>query len=146
MTWTDATAMAQAVRQKEVSPLELVEDAIKKIDMLNPSLNAVVYKQYEEAREVASQTNFCNKPFAGVPILLKDLGQEQIGSFSTAGSPLFANYRSQQTDHYVVALQRLGFIILGRTNTPEFGFKNISDSSFHGSVQLQLLWLLEWSL
>lgn len=138
MTWTDATAMAQAVRQKEVSPLELVEDAIKKIDMLNPSLNAVVYKQYEEAREIASQTNFCNKPFAGVPILLKDLGQEQIGSLSTAGSPLFANYRSQQTDHYVAALQRLGFIILGRTNTPEFGFKNISDSSFHGLVHLPL--------
>ena len=130
MTWTDATAMAQAVRQKEVSPLELVEDAIKRIEMLNPSLNAVVYKQYEEAREIASQTNFCNKPFAGVPILLKDLGQEQIGSLSTAGSPLFANYRSQQTDHYVATLQRLGFIILGRTNTPEFGFKNICDSSF----------------
>ena len=138
MTWTDATAMAQAVRQKEVSPLELVEDAIKRIEMLNPSLNAVVYKQYEEAREIASQTNFCNKPFAGVPILLKDLGQEQIGSLSTAGSPLFANYRSQQTDHYVATLQRLGFIILGRTNTPEFGFKNISDSSFHGSVHLPL--------
>ena len=51
MTWTDATAMAQAVRQKEVSPLELVEDAIKRIDMLNSSLNAVVYKQYEEARQ-----------------------------------------------------------------------------------------------
>ena len=68
MTWTDATAMAQAVRQKEVSPWELVEDAIKRIDMLNPSLNAVVHKQYEEAREVASQINFCKKPFAGVPI------------------------------------------------------------------------------
>ncbi|MBP2621961.1 amidase [Streptococcus panodentis] len=136
MTWTDATAMAQAVRQKAVSPLELVEEAIAKIERLNPSLNAVVYKQYEEARQLAQEGCFDVQPFAGVPLLLKDLGQEQAGAVSTAGSALFAGYRPQQTDHYVAALERLGFIILGRTNTPEFGFKNISDSRFHGPVSL----------
>ena len=136
MTWTDATAMAQAVREKKVSPLELVEASIAKIEELNPRLNAVVYKQYEQARKLAQTGDFSHQPFAGVPLLLKDLGQDQEGAVSTSGSGLFVDYRAAQTDNYVAALQRLGFIILGRTSTPEFGFKNISDSRLHGPVVL----------
>lgn len=132
----DATAMAQAVKEGKVSPLELVESSIAQIEALNPTLNAVTVKQYEGARKLAQQGEFRYKPFGGVPILLKDLGQEQEGELSTSGSALFADYRAQSTSNYTKRLEELGFIILGRTNTPEFGFKNISDSRLHGPVNL----------
>lgn len=138
MIWTDATAMAEAVRKKEVSAVELVNQTIEKIEALNPKINAVVYKQYDEALKIATSKQFGQAPFAGVPLLLKDLGQEQVGVISTSGSVLFSDYRCTRTDYYVSALEKLGFIIVGRTNTPEYGFKNISDSRLHGSVSLPL--------
>ncbi|MCP1639652.1 amidase [Streptococcus gallinaceus] len=134
--WRDTTEMAQAVREKKVSSKELVTEAIEKIERLNPQLNAVVSKQYEQALEKAEMGDFSGKLFGGVPILLKDLGQQQVGELATSGSRLFANNRSRITDNYVKKLEELGFVILGRTNTPEFGFKNISDSSLHGAVNL----------
>ncbi|MGT2784752.1 amidase [Streptococcus merionis] len=138
MMFQDATSMAQAVRKKDVSALELVEDSIARIERDNPKFNAVVSKQYEEARKKAQNLVDKGQPFLGVPFLLKDLGQNQAGQLSTSGSRLFAHYRAQQTDYLVKIFESLGFIILGRTNTPEFGFKNISDSSLHGPVNLPL--------
>ena len=91
MTFVDASAQAEEVRSGEVSPQELVEEAISKIEELNPRLNAVVSKRYERALEEAEDRDFSDKPFAGVPILLKDLGQEQAGEPSTSGSRLFKN-------------------------------------------------------
>ena len=84
----------------------------------------------------AENRNFSDKPFSGVPIFLKDLGQEQAGEPSTAGSRLFTSYHAKETDNYVKKLEELDFIILGRSSTPEFGFKNISDVQIHGSVNL----------
>ncbi|MEI4328402.1 amidase [Streptococcus suis] len=138
MKWKDATAMAQAVNQKQVSAKELVQESIDRIEKLNPALNAVVSKQYEAALKEAEKEDYLGKPFAGVPFLLKDLGQNEAGQLSTAGSRLFQNYRAGHTVKLVQAFKDLGFIILGRTNTPEFGFKNISDSSLHGPVKLPL--------
>ncbi|HEM3696253.1 TPA: amidase [Streptococcus suis] len=138
MKWKDATAMAQAVNQKQVSAKELVQETIDRIEKLNPELNAVVSKQYEVALKEAEKEDYLGKPFAGVPLLLKDLGQNEAGQLSTAGSRLFQDYRAGHTDRLVQAFKNLGFIILGRTNTPEFGFKNISDSSLHGPVKLPL--------
>lgn len=84
----------------------------------------------------AENRDFSDKPFSGVLIFLKDLGQEQAGEPSTAGSRLFTSYYAKETDNYVKKLEELGFIILGRSSTPEFGFKNISDAQIHGSVNL----------
>ena len=131
----DATSMAQAVRLKKVSPVELVADTIQRAHTLNPSLNAIVYEQYEEALEKAKHFKLTNQPFAGVPIFLKDLGQEQKGSVCTYGSRLFKDVKSTQTDNFVKRLEELGFIIMGRTNTPEFGFKTVSDATLHGPVR-----------
>lgn len=136
--WKDATEMALAVRTGQVSAKELVVEAIERIEEENPAINAVVSKQYEEALKEAEIGDFQDKPFGGVPLLLKDLGQNEEGHLSTAGSRLFQNYRAGHTDKLVQAFKDLGFIILGRTNTPEFGFKNISDSSLHGPVKLPL--------
>lgn len=135
----DATGLADLIRQKELTARELVEKTIQRIERLNPLINAVVSTQYEEALAIADQLDrqgASDRPFAGVPILLKDLGQNQAGQLSTSGSRLFTNYRASTTDNLVKRLEELGFVILGRTNTPEFGFKNISDSSLHGAVNL----------
>ncbi|HEN9235803.1 TPA: amidase [Streptococcus agalactiae] len=136
MVFKDATAMVQAIKQHKISSQELVEQAIYKIEEQNVSVNAVVSKQYNEARQAAKYANESNAPFAGVPILLKDLGQNQKGQLSTSGSQLFKHYHAKQTDYLVQSFEKLGFIILGRTNTPEFGFKNISDGQLHGNVNL----------
>lgn len=135
----DATGLAELIGQKELTARELVEKTIQRIERFNPLINAVVSPQYEEALAIADQLDrqgSSDRPFAGVPILLKDLGQNQAGQLSTSGSRLFANYRASTTDNLVKRLEELGFVILGRTNTPEFGFKNISDSSLHGAVNL----------
>lgn len=134
--WSDATAMAEAVRNKTVSPRELVEATIREAERTNPKINAIVNQRYEKALVEAETRDFSDKPFAGVPIFLKDLGQEQAGEPSTAGSRLFTSYHAKETDNYVKKLEELGFIILGRSSTPEFGFKNISDAQIHGSVNL----------
>ncbi|MFR2209711.1 MAG: amidase family protein, partial [Streptococcus salivarius] len=125
--WSDATAMAEAVRNKTVSPSRTCKD-ISEAERTNTKINAIVSQRYEKALEEAETRDFSDKPFAGVPIFLKDLGQEQAGEPSTAGSRLFTSYRAKETDNYVKKLEELGFIIIGRSSTPEFGFKNISDA------------------
>lgn len=136
MMFKDATDMAAAVAAGRISPKELVLATIEKANQENPRLNAITSTRYDRAIQEAQERDFTAKPFAGVPIFLKDLGQEQAGELSTSGSRLFANYRAKQSDYYVKRLESLGFIVLGRTNTPEFGFKNISDSQLHGLVHL----------
>ena len=96
--WSDATAMAQAVQNKTVSPRELVEATIREAERTNPNINAIVSQRYQKALEEAETRDFSEKPFAGVPIFLKDLGQEQAGEPSTAGSRLFTSYRAKETD------------------------------------------------
>lgn len=132
----DAVSLAETIRQKEFSPEECVQASIQKIEELNPAINAIVSTQYERALERARTMDIGGRPFAGVPIVLKDLGQEQQGEPSTAGAGLLAHYKAQQTDYYTQRMEDLGFIVLGRSNTPEFGFKNISDSQLHGPVNL----------
>ena len=133
---SDATAMAEAVQNKMVSPRELVEATIREAERTNPKINAIVSQRYEKALKEAETRDFSERPFAGVPIFLKDLGQEQAGEPSTAGSRLFTSFHATETDNYVKKLEELGFIILGRSSTPEFGFKNISDAQIHGPVNL----------
>lgn len=111
MVFKDATAMVQAIKQHKISSQELVEQAIYKIEEQNVSVNAVVSKQYNEARQAAKYANESNAPFAGVPILLKDLGQNQKGQLSTSGSQLFKHYHAKQTDYLVQSFEKLGFII-----------------------------------
>ncbi len=67
-------------QSKQVSAKELVQETIDRIEKLNPTLNAVVSKQYEEALKEAEKEDYLGKPFAGVPFLLKDLGQNERGS------------------------------------------------------------------
>ena len=119
-TWLDATAQDELVRKKEVKPIELVEAAISRIERLNPNLNAVITPMYELARTAAAD-KLPDGPFTGVPFLLKDILGAYAGVRMTLGSKLLQDFVPDHDSELVVRLRRAGLIILGRTNTPEFG-------------------------
>ena len=83
--WLDATAQAARVRSGEVTPLELVDAAISRVEELNPALNAVVTPLFDSARE-AARGPLPEGPLKGVPYLLKDLGAALAGVRRTSGS------------------------------------------------------------
>jgi amidase len=119
----DATAQAELVRRRTVSPLELVDAAIQRIQNVNPQLNAVVWERFEKAREEARASHLPEGPFTGVPFLTKDLGCTTAGEPDSAGSRFLKEngYVAGVTTELARRIKAAGFINLGRTNTPEFG-------------------------
>ncbi|HLL22643.1 MAG TPA: amidase [Kofleriaceae bacterium] len=117
----DATACAELVSSGRATPTELVDLAIERIERHNAELGAVVVPLYDEAR--ASAIAAPHGPFRGVPILVKDLLATVKGALHTRGLlPLKrAGFRSAEDSHFVAALRRAGFIIVGKTNTAELG-------------------------
>ena len=127
----DAMGLAELVRRKEVKPIELVEAAIARIERLNPTLNAVVTPMYEQARAAASG-KLPDGPFTGVPFLIKDLGAAYGGVRMTMGSSVLRNFVPDHDNELVVRLKRAGLIVLGKTNTPEFGILPTTEPELFG--------------
>ncbi|WP_202638224.1 amidase [Bailinhaonella thermotolerans] len=118
----DAIALADLVRTGQATPRELVEAAIGRIEALDGGINAVVHRRFERALDEADALpDDPAMPFRGVPILLKDLGWNSEGDPCASGTRVLAKYRAQGDDHGVRRLRRAGFVVLGRTNTPELG-------------------------
>jgi amidase len=119
----DATAQSALVRERKASPLELVDAAIRRIEKLNPQLNAVIWERFEKAREEAKAKDLPHGPFSGVPFLTKDLGCTVEGEPECQGSRFLKNnrYKAAVTTELARRIRSAGFINLGRTNTPEFG-------------------------
>src|SRR5215510_7517076 len=115
----DATAQAGLVRTGQVSAGEVVTAAIERIEALNPALNAVVTPVFDRAVDAARTGP--TGPFAGVPYLLKDLACEMEGVRFTEGSRFLAGQVSTSDQDLVVRLRQAGLVIMGKTNTPEFG-------------------------
>lgn len=117
----DATAQAELVRHGKVKPLELVDAAIRRIERLNPQLNAVIWERFDQAREEA-RSPLPKGPFTGVPFLTKDLGCAWQGEPETQGSRFLKDhdYRAPITTELARRIKEAGFINLGRTNAPEF--------------------------
>ncbi len=117
----DATAQAELVRRGEASPRDLVDAAIARIERHNPELGAVIIPLFEQARTTADDAP--HGPFRGVPILIKDILATVGGVLYTAGlKPLReANYTAPVDSYLVAALRKAGFVIVGKTNTSEFG-------------------------
>lgn len=117
----DATAQADLVRTGEMSALDLVDAAIARAEAVNPGLNAIIHERFDRARAEASDPG--EGPFAGVPMVVKDLG------CAIGGEPHHGGTRALRDAGYVAphdsALYRrfraAGFIAIGRTNTPEWG-------------------------
>ncbi len=129
----DAVAQAELVRRGDVTALELVSSAIARIEALNPTLNAVVTTSFDEALEMAAGGPA--GPFGGVPYLLKDLVIERAGTPFTEGSRFLQGYISRFTSEHALRLERAGLIVLGRTNSPEFGMAPACEPVLHGPTR-----------
>ncbi|HEX2285781.1 MAG TPA: amidase [Mycobacterium sp.] len=121
--WMDATDQAALVANREVTPGELLEAAIERIEQANPSLNAVVIEWFDHARSVAADQNLPVGPFRGVPFLLKDLYASFAGQTMSNGNVALKKAAKIETaDTTLVArFKAAGLITAGRTNSPEMG-------------------------
>ena len=129
----DALGLAELVRAGEVSAGQLLESAAQQADAVNPRLNAIVRRMDHQARGRLSET--LDGPFAGVPFLIKDLGQDYEGVPTSAGSRALS--RTAATEHSTVVRRWLdsGLVIFGKTNTPEFGAKGITEPELFGPAR-----------
>ncbi len=130
----DATAQAELVRRKEVKPIELVDAAMERIERLNPAINAVVTPMYEEAQTVA-RGELPDGPFTGVPFLLKDIFASYGGVRMTSGSVFLRDHVPDHDSELVKRYKRAGLIILGKTNTPEFGLVPTTEPQLFGPTR-----------
>jgi amidase len=133
----DATAQAELVRRGELTPGELVDAAIARIEKLNPTLNAVITPLFDKARTQAHSPNLPNGPFRGVPFLLKDLGCHSAGDPYHEGMRFLRNVGwVAESDTYMAAkLRAAGFIFLGKTNTPELGSLPATEPQAYGPTR-----------
>lgn len=116
----DGLGLAALIRRREVSTAEVLDAAIAQIEQHNATLNAVNRKRYEQARSEAARVNAA-APFAGVPFLLKDLIASIAGEPTGCGNRLLAAIPMPRDSELVRRYRAAGLVIVGRTNTPEFG-------------------------
>jgi amidase len=130
LTTHDATGLAELIRRGDVSPPELVEASIARIEQVNPKINAVVAKLYEQARRDAQNVD-TSAPFAGVPIAIKDLMTAMKGVPVTNGSRMPATV----ADHDALVVTRfreMGFIPVVTSTSPELGIRLVTESAAFG--------------
>lgn len=125
----DAVALADLIRRKEVTAREVCDAAIVRAESVNERLNAICYSQFTDAQE---QSPDSDGTFCGVPMLLKDHGQQQQGHPCTYGSRGLQNNIASQDSNYVRRVREGGLVVMGRTATPEFGLKGVTESRLWG--------------
>jgi amidase len=126
----DALSLAELVRAKQVSARELVTDSIERIESLNPKLNAVIHKMYDRALKEADAPR--DGPFAGVPFMLKDLLSWYAGEPTASGSRYLKGWIPPYDTEIVRRYRRAGVIVVGKTNTPEFGLTPFTEPEAFG--------------
>jgi amidase len=135
---SSAVELAAALRARELSAVELLDACLAAVDARNPELNAVVWRDDESARVAACDADARiaggeEAPFLGVPIPIKDL-TAVAGWPVTYGSNGASDEPSAESELVVEALQRAGFVLCGRTNTPEFGPLTVAENSRYGNT------------
>ena len=115
----DGVGLGELVRMKKISPGELVEEAISRIEAQNPRINAVIYKMYAQGR-TAAQGELPDGPFKGVPFLLKDMHATVEGVPTGSGTRILKDVPQPHDSEIVRRYRAAGVIILGKTNVPEF--------------------------
>ena len=135
--WLPALDLAALIRARAVSPVEVIDVVLARIERLNPRLNAFCTITAEEAREaavaaeVAVMTGESLGPLHGVPVSVKDLVFTRR-VLTTGGSRLFADHVPEEDAVCVERLKGAGAILVGKTNTPEFGHKGVTDNPLFG--------------
>ena len=130
----DGLGLAGLVRRGDVSPAELLDVAISRVEARNPELNAVVTRLYDQAR-AAIAAGLADGPFTGVPYLLKDLGAHYAGAVTSFGSALFKDFVVDHDSEITARLRRAGLVIFGKTNTPELGLTASTEPRLFGPTR-----------
>ena len=137
---TDALTLARLIRTKELSPVTVVDTVLARIEALQPTINAFITVTADEAREAARRAEAAVMaggtlgPFHGVPFSVKDLVFTK-GVRTTMGSLIFANQVPGEDAVPVRRLREAGAILVGKTTTPEFGHKPLTDSPLFGATR-----------
>jgi amidase len=124
----DGLGLAELVAKRAVTPLELVEAAIERTERHNPTLNAVVYKAYDDARARAV-ADLPGGAFRGVPFLIKDLGMPVAGWPRSHGSRFARNVVDTEDGGLTARYRQAGVVPFGKTNTPEYGITGTTESA-----------------
>ncbi|WP_024520876.1 amidase [Bradyrhizobium sp. Tv2a-2] len=140
----DAIGLAELIAKRKISAEEVLEAAIDRAEQVNPRINAIVHKQYEQARRAVNAQS-ADGPLKGVPYLIKDLGLGtfQNGEPATICSKLFKDFVSGHDSAYVKRCKRAGLVIMGRSSTPEFGINPSTEPRLYGPCRNP--WNLEHS-
>ncbi len=146
--FTTAVELARRIAQKEISPVEVVDTFLLRIERLNPKLNAFVTLLPDETRRQAKEAEAAVMrgdalgPLHGVPVSIKDLAWMK-GVRTTLGSRVFEQFIPDSDSPVVERIKAAGAIILGKTNTPEFGWVAITDNEVFGKSNNP--WNLEYT-
>lgn len=130
----DSLGLAALVKSRKVSPTELLEAAIARVEALNPRFNFMAQKHYDYARKRIAE-GLPKGPFTGVPWLLKDLNTYIAGEVTENGSRLYRGSRATVTSELVRRVERAGFVVFGKTTTPEFGLTATTESKLYGDTR-----------
>jgi Asp-tRNA(Asn)/Glu-tRNA(Gln) amidotransferase A subunit family amidase len=140
LCWTSAVELVAAIRTRRLSPVELTHAALARIDAVNPRLNAFCTVAAERAladAQAAEAAVLRGQPLGllhGVPISFKDL-TPTAGIRTTMGSRIFEHWVPEEDAVVVERARRAGAVVLGKTNTPEFGCKGVTDNLVFGHTR-----------
>ncbi|WP_323156621.1 amidase family protein, partial [Pseudomonas oryzihabitans] len=130
----DGHGLATLLRQKEITASELLEAVIDRLDTVEPDLNAVSERLYDQARAAAKAPLDLSAPFAGVPTLVKDLFTPLAGARMTNGSLALGEARPDFDCELVTRLRQAGCLFVGTTTSPEFGTSYSTESRRFGAT------------
>jgi len=134
LAWMSAREQARLVDAGEISPVELVDAAIGRLESTGQELNVLASERFERARAEATSPDLPAGPLHGVPILLKDIGAQMRGESDYMGSSLLKqlDVRAAADSSLTRRLDAAGAIVLGRTTTPEFAIRSTTESVAYG--------------
>lgn len=131
---TDGIGLAELIRRRETTPGEIVEVAIDAIERVNPRVNAVVHKAYDEAKTAAAAVQR-DLPFAGVPFLIKELATMWAGMPLTNSCAWMKEVRAPIDNEFVRRIKAAGFILIGKSNAPENGWAITTEPRLYGATR-----------
>ena len=130
----DATTLAERVRRREVSPRELVLDALEAIERVNGPLNAVIRRMDDRAR-AAAEGELPEGPFRGVPFVVKDLDGFLAGEPYTQACRMSAGFVPEEDAPVIARMKRTGVVVVGKTSCPELGVLGVTESELFGATR-----------
>ena len=129
----DGLGLAALVAKRKVKPIELIDAAIARAEAVNPKLNAIIFKDYERARD-AAKGKLPKGAFTGVPFLLKDIGATAQGLPSRQASRFLPAFPRPEDSYLVQKFKASGLNLFGVTNVPEFGLVASTESKLYGTA------------